>query len=517
MPTPTPTHQPGANPRGRLIGGVGWFSAAYFVPVTAALVWLGFRNAHVPRAAIAYSFVLLAITQALILSASAAPSLGAQETTAQKLGFLKRVLFVNLISCLVARYNTYEFHFPRDFFHISYPFGNYSDFLATVGYVSDANGKHFLLTTGYLPFSVVVADAFSVLIRGLTAVFKPGPTVPVGTLVAIGVYALALALLVALAGRFIRTNPAMRGSRSIILLFFASSYPFFMQFERGNFSIFALIALAIFFLLDEESRLRPIVVMLLVSLKVTYVIFAPLYLLCRAKFNWWVSALLFGLIQVASVLVVVYHGPRLPFANGDYSELAKNIIGSGYFNWPTALITFSTSGLESLRLSFLHIFSGVQHEQAFASPTIKLIGRYVVPAVIAAYGWRMFRNRVPLSVDVCILFFFLVLLFHPMFGDYNLPLLSPFLLYYLARDQKPHAVLLFSLLALCFLIATDIPFMGIDCCGGQYVPDRYVYVTAKPAVICGIALTAIAVLFLRLRRAGAEGEQPPRQGLVDPI
>ena len=517
MLTPTTAPQPRIDAAGRRFGGAGWLSLLYFVPVTTALVWLGLRNVRVPRSAIAYSFVLLAFTQALILSASGPTPAGGPENALRKLALLKRVLFVDLISCLVTRYNTYEFHFPRDFFHISYPFGNYSDFTATVGYVSDANGKHFLLTTGYLPFSVVVADVFSGLIKALTRIFHPAPGVPVGAIVAIGVYLLALALLVALVCRFARENQAIKGSRAIILLFFASSYPFIMQFERGNFSIFALIALTTFFLLDDESRLRPFIVMLLVSLKVTYVIFAPIYLLCRRRYSWWVTILLFGLIQAASILIVVYHGPKLPFAQGDYPELAKNIIGSGYFNWPTALITFSTSGLESLRLSFLHIFSGVQREQAFASSTIKLIGRYVVPAVIAAYGLVMFKRRARLSVDVCILFFFLVLLFHPMFGDYNLPLLSPFLLYYLARDHKRYSVLLFALLALCFLIATDIPFMGIDCCGGQYVPDRYVYVTAKSAVICGSAFTAVAVLFLRLARPKAEPGSAAKGGWLEPL
>jgi hypothetical protein len=60
-------------------------------------------------------------------------------------------------------------------------------------------------------------------------------------------------------------------------------------------------------------------------------------------------------------------------------------------------------------------------------------------------------------------------------------------------DKRRHGLLLFSLITLCFLIASDFPLMRIDSCGH----DLSVCVTAKPAVICGVAITSIAVLFMR--------------------
>lgn len=390
----------------------------------------------------------------------------------------------NLAFLLLSQLHGFDYLFRSTDFRVGFPFGNYMDFYSAIVYSFTVDGIKLLFQTGYYPFSILCARLFGYLI-GLSSEnlnfsgFKP-------FIFYTFIYLSCLLPLIYYIKSIFRDNKI---ARNIFIFIVVTSYPLLFLYERGNLVIFSVLLLTLSLRYELcRPKLFLLFLSLLISIKLVNVIFIIL-LFNKPLKDKLIGLLYFVAIQFTSVLILNCLQGELNLSILDLKTLFLNATIKPAYVFSDSIKIFATSGLDSMRLAIVYLNSNLFADGGLPF-NIKLF--YILPSalLILIYCSISYYKKL-INPKILIIFIYVTLaLFHPTYADYSLTLLLP-LIVYLISDFQCNKKLI-NLLLILFLSIGILPIMEIQCCGGQIIPGRVVFLTIKSFIY---PLVYILILF----------------------
>lgn len=358
--------------------------------------------------------------------------------------YLQSQVTLNYALFITAILTSYYFVAPLNFLAPGMPFGHFWDFYSLAiyahqGTVDDVTG------TGYLPLTILLGKIFSFMLR----FSEPGGNIKIDFLfysVYLAVFLTATGTLYAVCRRHIKDM----STRLVLLLIFVFSYPFIIEFERGNMVIISFIILALMLSVDRHSNMFLVLAAMFASLKIlNLVIFAPIFLYCGWGRSFKAGGL-FVAITVLSYLVLAY-----PMAlDLNYARMPNTLRAMGPF--PDFHQFAAHSDLYALYRGFALSFNSHTYD-AFYQTFFKLAG-----VITGAFFLINYRK---LDFDTFLFIIFIVVSMFLLFTtDMNLILLIPLLVLLLGRAlaEKDNAwCLMIFILALPVLSLNTSPMVRL--------------------------------------------------------
>lgn len=402
------------------------------------------------------------------------------------------IFIFNVGMVLLSNFNSYEQHLPQGFFHVGFPFGNYTDFYASALWSFNKDGQNFLFSTGYYPLTLAIANLTGYMM-GLTTVMQ-SLTGSRPFFVYLMFFFLALIpLLNLLRNIFYKNNNKTQLLLAVMLLL--TSYPVLFTFERGNLSIVTMIFLTLTLLFwDRSKKVALIFVALLVSLKLINVIFI-VFLFGRTRKELFYFAFTFATIQIVTLFAFKLFGSGLLINFDTVRLLITNVTGGVVFS--NSIKLFATSGVEAFMLAIKHSWFNIVVDGGGDFNSVRKLILLLGGILVATYFIRQLlivKNNFNIT-EALIYLILVICLFHPLAADYNLIILLPLMFKYYSGIQTLNEFFIAKLLALILMPLSYFPFLNVVCCGGQEIPGRYVFLTLKsfllPFIIVVILLTMI--------------------------
>jgi hypothetical protein len=401
------------------------------------------------------------------------------------------VLIWNILSLYLNRINGYDLSLKGHSFHISYMFGNFTDFWAASVFLNTFDGQKLMFTTGYYPFALGIANIFNIIIG-----FNVHNTVPMSRQYIWFIIYFIICYSAIFYYIYIKNkdNDGLKWAPYLVSAFVLTSYPFFVNYERGNYAIITFFLLTLAFInFDKDNKLSSIFITILLSLKILNIIFIPLFFYCKKRISVLSAFLIILLLELISFWFLSTTTAD-PFIFKDYiSQLIGNLTSSGIFNFTNAQKIIGTSSLESLRLSIMYLYENRILDGGDINKPLNLVYAFLFLLTITSFCLKNKKNITSENlINLSLLCIIAAMLFHPMFADYNIIFILPFLIRMIYKQNLNQ---LSFLLVLYFMILVDYPLALIGCCGGERIDGRFVSLTIKPFVFVPISLMIIYYLF----------------------